>query len=80
MDRVQMRVSAPLPSCLQHMPVRRLLPHVGRYCGASGETLQYIAQVFAGDSNWRRLFNMNTLLADPDLIFTDNRRLVVGNM
>jgi hypothetical protein len=42
--------------------------------------LQYIAQVFAGDSNWRRLFNMNTLLADPDLIFTDNRRLVVGNM
>ena len=50
------------------------------YCSGSGETLQYIAQLYAGDANWRRLFNMNPSLADPDLIFTDNKRLVVGNM
>jgi hypothetical protein len=51
-----------------------------QYCSGSGETLQYIAQLYAGDSNWRRLFNMNPSLADPDLIFTDNKRLVVGSM
>jgi hypothetical protein len=51
-----------------------------RYCSASGETLQYISQMFSGDSNWRRLFNMNPSLVDPDLIFTDNKRLVIGNL
>ena len=50
------------------------------YCSGSGETLQYIAQLYAGDSNWRRLFNMNPSLVDPDLIFTNNKRLVVGNL
>jgi hypothetical protein len=50
------------------------------YCSGSGETLQYIAQLYSGDSNWRRLFNLNPSLVDPDLIFTGSQRLVVGNL
>jgi hypothetical protein len=53
---------------------------VFRYCSAAGETLQYIAQLYSGDTNWRRLFNMNPSLVDPDLIFTDNKRLAIGNL
>jgi hypothetical protein len=46
----------------------------------SDAVIRYIAQLYAGDYNWRRLFNMNPSLGDPDLIFTNNNRLVVGSL
>ena len=52
-------------------------PSRSQYCDA---VIRYIAQLYAGDYNWRRLFNMNPSIADPDLIFTNNNRLVLGRL
>jgi hypothetical protein len=49
-------------------------------CQKRDTLIRYIAQLYSGDYNWRRLFNMNPSLGDPDLIFTNNKRLVVGSL